>query len=61
MRGNQRLSRGMTTASGSFIVENNGRMNGMPHLALSSFHLKGQLTSRASSDKKYYCDRKQDR
>ena len=50
--GDQRLSRSMTATSGSFIVENNSRMDRVAHLALSSFRLKGQLATRATSGKK---------
>ena len=51
--GNQRLSSSMTATWGSLFVENNSGMDGMAHLALRSFRLKGQLASRATSDQKY--------
>src|SRR5260370_1059541 len=51
--GDQRLSSSMTATWRGLFVENNSRMDGVAHLSLGAFRLKGQLASRATSDQEH--------
>ncbi len=51
--GNQCFASRMATTSGSLLIEDNTRVDGVAHLALRSFRMKGQLTSRATCNQKH--------
>jgi hypothetical protein len=60
--GDQRRTSRMTTTSISLLIEDDTRIHRTAHLALGSFRLKLQLTSRATCEKKKrQSDRNKDR